>query len=105
MRYADEALVAATELSDRYITDRFLPAKGDDPVDWYARSGCGPRCCRDVRDLERRAEELQRDKDQAIASEQYERAPVAGRDREVRGQIDQLAGDQSAVPESAWKTS
>ena len=102
VRYADEALVAATELSDRYITDRFLPDKAIDLID---QAGARVRLRtktprRDVRDLERRAEELQRDKDQAIASEQYERASQL-RDQisQVRGQIDQLTGDQSAVPE------
>jgi ATP-dependent Clp protease ATP-binding subunit ClpC len=102
VRYADEALVAATEPSDRYITDRFLPDKAIDLID---QAGARVRLRtkmprRDVRDLERRAEELQRDKDQAIASEQYERASQL-RDEisEIRGQIDQLTGDQSAVPE------
>ena len=102
VRYTDEALVAAVELSDRYITDRFLPDKAIDLID---QAGARVRLRtktprRDVRDLEQRAEELQRDKDQAIASEQYERASQL-RDQitEVRQQIEQLAGDPSAVPE------
>jgi ATP-dependent Clp protease ATP-binding subunit ClpC len=102
VRYADEALVAAVELSDRYITDRFLPDKAIDLID---QAGARVRLRtntprRDLRDLERRAEELQRDKDQAIASEQYELASQL-RDQisEVRQQIEQLGGDQSAVPE------
>src|SRR6185437_2377272 len=33
VRYTDEALVAAVELSDRYITDRFLPDKAIDLID------------------------------------------------------------------------
>ncbi len=33
MRIQDRALVAAAELSDRYITDRFLPDKAIDSVD------------------------------------------------------------------------
>jgi ATP-dependent Clp protease ATP-binding subunit ClpC len=102
VRYADEALVAAVELSDRYITDRFLPDKAIDLID---QAGARVRLRtktpgRDLRELERRAEELQRDKDQAIASEQYELASQL-RDQisEVRQQIEQLGGDPSAVPE------
>ncbi|MFD0852791.1 AAA family ATPase, partial [Actinomadura adrarensis] len=33
IRFTDEALVAAAELSDRYITDRFLPDKAIDLID------------------------------------------------------------------------
>jgi ATP-dependent Clp protease ATP-binding subunit ClpC len=102
VRYTDEALVAAVELSDRYITDRFLPDKAIDLID---QAGARVRLRittprREVRDLERRAEELQRDKDQAIASEQYEHASQL-RDQisQVRQQIEQLAGNSSAVPE------
>src|ERR1700734_2830082 len=71
VRYTDEALAAAAELSDRYMTDRFLPDKAIDLID---QAGARVRLRittprREVRELERRAEELQRDKDQAIASE------------------------------------
>ena len=93
VRYTDEALVAAVELSDRYVTDRFLPDKAIDLID---QAGARVRLRittprRDVRELERRAEELQRDKDQAIASEQYERASQL-RDEisQVRQQLGQL---------------
>ncbi|HTT52228.1 MAG TPA: ATP-dependent Clp protease ATP-binding subunit [Streptosporangiaceae bacterium] len=102
VRYTDEALVAAVELSDRYISDRFLPDKAIDLID---QAGARVRLrtktpTRDRRDLERRIEELQRDKDQAIASEQYERASQL-RDEisEVRQQIEQHGGGQSTVPE------
>ncbi len=33
VRFTDEALVAAAELSDRYINDRFLPDKAIDLID------------------------------------------------------------------------
>ncbi len=102
VRYTDEALAAAVELSDRYVTDRFLPDKAIDLID---QAGARVRLRittprRDVRDLERRAEELQRDKDQAIASEQYEHASQL-RDQisQVRQQIQDLGGDPSSVPE------
>ena len=102
VRYTDEALVAAVELSDRYITDRFLPDKAIDLID---QAGARVRLRittprRDVRDLERRAEELQRDKDQAIASEQYEHASqIRDEISQVRQQLQDLGGDPSSVPE------
>ncbi len=102
VRYTDEALVAAAELSDRYMTDRFLPDKAIDLID---QAGARVRLRittprREVRELERQAEELQRDKDQAIASEQYEHASQL-RDQisQVRQQLDQLTGGSSGVPE------
>jgi ATP-dependent Clp protease ATP-binding subunit ClpC len=101
VRYDDEALVAAVELSDRYITDRFLPDKAIDLID---QAGARVRLRTktpgvDLRDLERRAEELHRDKDQAVASEQYEQASRL-RDQidAVRQQIDQLRTDEHVVP-------
>ena len=102
VRYADESLAAAVELSDRYITDRFLPDKAIDLID---QAGARVRLRTktpgtDLRDLERRAEELRRDKDQAVASEQYEQASAL-RDQiaDVQRQIGQLGEDDSAVPE------
>ena len=109
VRYTDEALVAAVELSDRYITDRFLPDKAIDLID---QAGARVRLRtktpgRDVRDLERRAEELLRDKDQAVASEQYELASQL-RDQidEVRRQIDAAGrGRELRCPRSPSTTS
>jgi ATP-dependent Clp protease ATP-binding subunit ClpC len=76
VRYTDEALLAAVELSDRYITDRFLPDKAIDLMDQAGarvrlRAGTQGR---DVRGLEREVERLTRDKAQAVAAEQYETA-------------------------------
>jgi ATP-dependent Clp protease ATP-binding subunit ClpC len=102
VRYADEALVAAVELSDRYIADRFLPDKAIDLID---QAGARVRLRTkmpdvDVRDLERRADELRRDKDQAVASEQYEQASrLRDEIEEMSRQVDQLSRDETAVPE------
>jgi len=101
VRYADEALVAAVELSDRYIADRFLPDKAIDLID---QAGARVRLKTktpgtDLRNLEARAEELKRDKDQAVASEQFEQASRL-RDEigDVRRQMEQLGRDETAVP-------
>ncbi len=105
VRYADEALVAAVELADRYITDRFLPDKAIDLID---QAGARVRLRTkmpgtDLRDLETRAEELKRDKDQAIASEQYEQASRL-RDQigEVRQQLEQFR--KEAVAEAVRRS-
>jgi len=76
VRYTDEALVAAVELSDRYLTDRHLPDKAIDLMD---QAGARVRLRSrtkgtDVRLLERELEQLVRDKDQAVADESYEQA-------------------------------
>ncbi|MEU7279921.1 ATP-dependent Clp protease ATP-binding subunit [Streptomyces sp. NPDC045431] len=76
VRYAPEALLAAVELSDRYITERFLPDKAIDLIDQAGarvrlRANSGDA---DIRVLERQREQLLRDKDQAVAAEQYEKA-------------------------------
>ena len=72
----DEAIIAAAELSDRYIADRFLPDKAIDLIDQSAarvrlRSKTKPQ---DTKDLEDEIKHLQREKDQAIAAEDFERA-------------------------------
>src|SRR4051794_14642217 len=76
VRFTDEAVVAAVELSDRYVTDRHLPDKAIDLIDQ-----AGARVRRrvrtpatDLRGLEQEVSRLQREKDQAVASEQYELA-------------------------------
>ncbi|GAA4777610.1 ATP-dependent Clp protease ATP-binding subunit [Actinomycetospora chlora] len=76
VRFTDEALTAAAELSERYVTDRFLPDKAIDLVDQAGArkrlQAKGPHT--DSRELERKLESLTRDKDQAVADEDYERA-------------------------------
>src|SRR5206468_5619269 len=74
---------------ERYVTDRFLPDKAIDLGDQAgARKRLrarGPHT--DTRELERRLESLQRDKDQAVADEDYERAGA------LRDEISQLQGE------------
>ncbi|SCL35891.1 ATP-dependent Clp protease ATP-binding subunit ClpC [Micromonospora nigra] len=103
VRFADEALIAAAELSDRYVTDRFLPDKAIDLIDQAgARIRLRTRTPdSDVRELEQQLDEVRRDKEQAVADEQYERASAL-RDRlsELEEQIRRARGDEggSHVP-------
>jgi ATP-dependent Clp protease ATP-binding subunit ClpC len=71
VKISEEAIVAAAELSDRYITERFLPDKAIDLVDQAAarvrlRSKTKPQ---DTKALEDDVRRLKREKDQAIAAE------------------------------------
>lgn len=97
VRYTPEALLAAVELSDRYITHRFLPDKAIDLIDQAGarvrlRSGTKTT---DVRALEREVEQLAVDKDQAVASEQYERATdLRDRIAELSTRIEAAQGTQ-----------
>ncbi|SCF13826.1 ATP-dependent Clp protease ATP-binding subunit ClpC [Micromonospora coriariae] len=105
VRFTDEALVAAAELSDRYVTDRFLPDKAIDLIDQAgARVRLRTRTpASDVRELEQQLDDVRRDKEQAVADEQYERASTL-RDRisELEEQVRRASGDEgssSQVPE------
>ena len=76
VRISDEAIVAAAELSDRYIRDRFLPDKAIDLVD---QAGARVRLRMktkddDTRSLEEELRRLARERDQATAAEDYDRA-------------------------------
>ncbi|GID28447.1 ATP-dependent Clp protease ATP-binding subunit [Paractinoplanes brasiliensis] len=89
VRITDEALDAAAELSDRYITDRFLPDKAIDLID---QAGARVRLRvktpdAGVREKERRLEDLSRDRDQAVAAENYEKASA------LRDEINQLKAE------------
>ncbi|MGW2487994.1 ATP-dependent Clp protease ATP-binding subunit [Streptomyces sp. NPDC001606] len=99
VRYTDEALTAAVELSDRYLTDRRLPDKAIDLIDQAgARVRLGARTKgTDVRAMEREVEQLARDKDQAVADEDYEQAKQL-RDRigELRQRIEEASGGDRA---------
>ncbi|KUN90096.1 AAA family ATPase [Streptomyces bungoensis] len=99
IRYSDEALVAAVELSDRYLTDRRLPDKAIDLIDQAgARVRLGARTKgTDVRTMERELEQLVRDKDQAVADESYEQA-MQLRDRigELKRRIAEASGGDKA---------
>lgn len=76
VKITDEALNAAAELSTRYITDRFLPDKAIDLIDEAAsrvrlKSITAPA---DLKDVEDRLEELSQEKEEAINTQNYEKA-------------------------------
>jgi ATP-dependent Clp protease ATP-binding subunit ClpC len=76
VRISDEAIVAAAELSDRYIRDRFLPDKAIDLIDQASARVRLRTKTKDVdtRSLEEDLRRLARERDQATAAEDYDRA-------------------------------
>src|SRR5207249_982101 len=72
----DQALVAAANLADRYISDRFLPDKAIDLID---EAGSRMRIRRmtappDLREFDERIANVRRDKESAIDAQDFEKA-------------------------------
>jgi ATP-dependent Clp protease ATP-binding subunit ClpC len=76
VRITDEALQSAAELSDRYITARFLPDKAIDLIDQAgARVRMRARTpSPDARKLEEQLAALRREEDSSVAAEDYDQA-------------------------------
>jgi ATP-dependent Clp protease ATP-binding subunit ClpC len=94
----DQALVAAANLADRYISDRHLPDKAIDLID---EAGSRLRIRRmqappDYRELEDEIATTRREKEAAIDGQQFERAAKL-RDREKE------LLDQRSTKESEWR--
>ncbi|CAA9427800.1 MAG: ClpB protein [uncultured Rubrobacteraceae bacterium] len=90
VRVSDEAVVAAAQLGDRYITDRFLPDKAIDLLDEAAaevrlRSTVPPV---DVKRIEEEISSLEREKDDAVRAEDYEKAAgLKQRQEQLRAEL------------------
>jgi ATP-dependent Clp protease ATP-binding subunit ClpC len=95
----DEAIVAAAQMADRYISDRFLPDKAIDLID---EAGARLRIRRmtsppELRDLDEKISNVRRDKEAAIDEQDFEKA--AGlRDVERR------LSEERSTKEQAWKS-
>ena len=107
LKISDEALVAAAEMSDRYISDRALPDKAIDLID---ESGSRVRIRRSytppsLKEAMVGLESIRKEKETAINSQQYEYAAEL-RDRELKLQerieelekdLNQERGDDEAI--------
>jgi ATP-dependent Clp protease ATP-binding subunit ClpC len=86
----DETLEASARLSDRYITDRFLPDKAIDVID---EAGARARLATQVPPAEVAAlkgdlEKVNLDKEEAVRSQNFERAAaLRDRERDLQNQI------------------
>jgi ATP-dependent Clp protease ATP-binding subunit ClpC len=88
----DGTLTAAAELSERYITDRFLPDKAIDVID---EAGARARLASQapppqIADLKRELEQVNLQKEEAVRDQNFERAAsLRDQERELQGRIRQ----------------
>ena len=83
--YSDEAIQACVKLSERYITDRFLPDKAIDIMDEvgarvHLKNIHVPK---HIEELEQKIEEVREHKNKAVKGQQYEKAADL-RDQETK---------------------
>ena len=86
----DESLAAASKLSERYITDRFLPDKAIDVIDEAgARARIGAQVPPpEVAELKNKLEGVNREKEAAVRDQNFERAAsLRDQERDLQGQI------------------
>ncbi len=102
VRISDEAIVAAAELSDRYVRDRFLPDKAIDLIDQAsARVRLRTKTKDDdTRSLEDDLRRLARERDQATAAEDYDRAGTLRDEIESRqSELEERGKGRQRAPE------
>ncbi len=85
VKITDQAIEAAVRLSDRYITDRYLPDKAIDLIDEAAskvriNAFTAPP---NLKEVEHRLEEAKKEKEAAIQSQEFEKAATF-RDKEQK---------------------
>jgi ATP-dependent Clp protease ATP-binding subunit ClpC len=90
LKISNEALKAAAELSDRYISDRFLPDKAIDLMD---EAGSRVRLINSqlpaaAKDLDKELRQVLKDKDDAVRSQNFDRAgELRDREMEIKQEI------------------
>ncbi|SIO90437.1 ATP-dependent Clp protease, ATP-binding subunit ClpC / Negative regulator of genetic competence clcC/mecB [Nocardiopsis sp. JB363] len=103
----DSALVAAAQLADRYISDRFLPDKAIDLID---EAGSRMRIRRmtappDLREFDEKIAKVRRDKESAIDEQDFEKAASLRDDekqllnKKAQREKEWKAGDMDVVAE------
>jgi len=95
----DDAIVAAAQMADRYISDRFLPDKAIDLID---EAGARLRIRRmtsppELRELDDKIANVRRDKEGAIDEQDFEKAAKL---RDVERRLT----EERAEKEEAWKS-
>lgn len=90
VKIEDSAIEAAAKLSERYITDRFLPDKAIDLMDEAASKKrlSALTAPDDVKNLEKEAERIKKEKQEAIISQDFEKAAeLRDREKEIEEEL------------------
>lgn len=91
VKITDEAIQAAVELSDRYISDRYLPDKAIDVMDEASskvrlKTTITPP---NLKDLEDKILQVQKEKEAAIGNEEFEKAAnLRDEEQKLRAQLE-----------------
>ncbi|MBD2386394.1 ATP-dependent Clp protease ATP-binding subunit [Cylindrospermum sp. FACHB-282] len=94
LKISDEALEAAAKLSDRYISDRYLPDKAIDLVD---EAGSRVRLINSqlppaAKELDKELRQILKEKDDAVRSQDFDRAgELRDREMEIKAEIRAIA--------------
>jgi ATP-dependent Clp protease ATP-binding subunit ClpC len=94
LKILDEALEAAAKLSDRYISDRYLPDKAIDLID---EAGSRVRLINSqlppaAKELDKELRQVLKDKDDAVRSQNFDRAgQLRDREMEIKAEIRTIA--------------
>ncbi len=99
LKIVDEALEAAAKLSDRYISDRYLPDKAIDLID---EAGSRVRLINSqlppaAKELDKELRKVLKDKDDAVRSQDFDRAgELRDREMEIKAEIRAIAQSKKA---------
>lgn len=99
LKILDEALEAAAKLSDRYISDRFLPDKAIDLID---EAGSRVRLINSqlppaAKELDKELREILKQKDEAVRSQDFDQAgELRDREMEIKEQIRTIASNKKS---------
>jgi ATP-dependent Clp protease ATP-binding subunit ClpC len=94
LKISDEALEAAAKLSDRYISDRYLPDKAIDLID---EAGSRVRLINSqlppaAKELDKELRQVLKEKDDAVRSQDFDRAgELRDREMEIKAEIRAIA--------------
>ena len=103
LKITDDALEAAAKLSDRYISDRFLPDKAIDLID---EAGSRVRLINSqlppaAKELDKELRQVLKDKDNAVRSQDFDTAgELRDREMEIKAEIRSIAQSKKAEDEN-----